>query len=1597
MLCLSFNGSLRPVWTDIAVKMSHRSTATALFLFSSLPLGLSAPQGVLPALQPPLAPIAPLGPPPFPPADVSVVSAVPAVPVVPDVVPAVLAVPTAPAFSVVPDVVPTAPAVSVVPDIVPAVPDTTIDGPVPAVPGIAAVDTAINTLPLAPAPLTFPPEPSALVDPIPPTDSTVLPAVDSIAPPLPSIPAPLGADDANLPLVTSTPDDFGLPPDIDSFQSPPFAPVDGPVAPVLPPLDPIPLIQPPLVDPTFPEDNNTLQVIDLPPPVNETTLPLPNNVSLPDNTTSIDNGNVSEPVVVGTPINLPPPIPHLFLPPNLTLAPPVPLPSPISVEFPEETSTVPVSSLAAITEPLLAVIDALLAALTGGPAPTSPDFPLIQSPINTSSVPEPLPVETPLPVDTIPVPAPLPVDTIPVPAPLPVDTALPVDTIPVPAPFPVNTTLPLDTIPVPAPLPVDTALPVDTIPVPAPLPVDTIPVPAPLPVDTALPLNTIVPVEVPTVPVPAPVDTLPVTPLPLASDTIPGVPEPAVDVLPPVAVGPIAPTVLDATPVQKRQISSLDLDSILAIIQPVLDSINKLMASLSSASAATPAVPTDVPTPDVGLPISPADVISDVAPQLPTIDTLTGDLGDVLNDVPSVAVPVIPAVPTDVVPDLTSDFDDLPDVPLDPFGLPIPSVPAVSSDVIPNVADAIEQAIPTSLFDPTVPAIAPPIADVPLLGDVTAALPTELSVPLASDVPLAADAVSVVVDAFATDIPEVSLPIAFPDLGLPTDAAPTLPTDAIFSLPTDIIAALPTDVVAALPTDVAALPTDVAAALPTDVAAALPTDFATIASDVLASLPTPVVGLLPTEFPGDVVDAIPTDVVDSTFGVATDVPEILNSTVPIIEGAAAGQGPDVALPIPTTPDVSGILPEVLPADVPLPSVPVPDVTLPDVAVPDVALPAVPAPELPLAGSELPIPPVAPGLPPLPVDPLAVGIPPIAPLPVEIPAAGIPPVPVVPSPADVVPTVPVVAPSVPAVVPPAVPAVPALAPAVPALPLAAPIPAVLPPTAAIPAVPAVAPGLGAAPILPGTPGPAFPLGPAKKRQDALAPVDASDPAKVLAELKSLVKTLNDLVSSLPIPSTAPLQARAPTTLDPQTVFEMLQPLLQVLTTIGNSVPVAQGSVDSLQEPVTSILTGLQRRGVSVATALTPVSLPLTSSEAVSVLKPLVELIADLITSFTTTDDPVGLLNLVLPLLENVNSLVKTLSSPAPMGLPLGLARRHIAAQIPVDPALVGDVVRPLYDVIDRLVGELPPLDADAALKIIAPVLKSANAMLAELPAGAVDDISESFPLARRTLQEFAAQGSSVDESFLGFKGESKREKLIGLIRKSVTALTPADSASASADADSASMETTLLNDFEKLDASDKATLLKFWTLETARMNLEQRSMRYARRSAQSAPWALPSKGTNPGPPGEISAILGKAGTLDPFGQLQYDHYNLPYADALPPGYQLPQSTRRPEDQLIDSEVKAALGPAGTLDPLGMLNTNTDLPYADEIDPSLPSTPTVRPRPKFGADFDGLDQTLSAVEKAKSSKISAAYFDPATGELVKTYGSAPNPLADALRGE
>jgi hypothetical protein len=1583
MLCLSFNGSLRPVWTDIAVKMSHRSTATALFLFSSLPLGLSAPQGVLPALQPPLAPIAPLGPPPFPPADVSVVSAVPAVPVVPDVVPAVLAVPTAPAFSVVPDVVPTAPAVSVVPDIVPAVPDTTIDGPVPAVPGIAAVDTAISTLPLAPAPLTFPPEPSALVDPIPPTESTVLPAVDSIAPPLPSIPAPLGADDANLPLVTSTPDDFGLPPNIDSFQSPPFAPVDGPVAPVLPPLDPIPLIQPPLVDPTFPEGNNTLQVIDLPPPVNETTLPLPSNVSLPDNTTSIDNGNVSEPVVVGTPINLPPPIPHLFLPPNLTLAPPVPLPSPISVEFPEETSTVPVSSLAAITEPLLAVIDALLAALTGGPAPTSPDFPLIQSPINTSSVPEPLPVETPLPVDTIPVPAPLPVNTIPVPAPLPVDTALPVDTIPVPAPFPVNTTLPLDTIPVPAPLPVD------TIPVPAPLPVDTIPVPAPLPVDTALPLNTIVPVEAPTVPVPAPVDTLPVAPLPLASDTIPGVPEPAVDVLPPVAVGPIAPTVLDATPVQKRQISSLDLDSILAIIQPVLDSINKLMASLSSASAATPAVSTDVPTPDVGLPVSPADVISDVAPQLPTIDTLTGDLGDVLNDVPSVAVPVIPAVPTDVVPDLTSDFDDLPDVPLDPFGLPIPSVPVVPSDAIPTVADAIEQAIPTNLFDPTVPAIAPPIADVPLLGDVTAALPTDLSVPLASDVPLAADAVSVVVDAFATDIPEVSLPIAFPDLGLPTDAAPTLPTDAIFSLPTDIVAALSTDVTAALPTDIAAaLSTDIAA-LPTDIAA-LPTDFAAIASDVLASLPTPVVSLLPT------------DVVDSAFGVATDVPEILNSTVPIIEGAAAGQSPDVALPIPTTPDVSGILPEVLPADVPLPSVPVPDVPLPDVAVPDVALPAVPAPELPLAGPELPIPPVAPGLPPLPVDPLAVGIPPVPvvpdlPLPGVVAPGPLPPVPVVPSPADVVPTVPVVAPSVPAVVPPAVPAVPALAPAVPALPLAAPIPAVLPPTAAIPAVPAVAPGLGAAPILPGTPSPAFPLGPAKKRQDALAPVDASDPAKVLAELKSLVKTLNDLVLSLPIPSTAPLQARAPTTLDPQTVFEMLQPLLQVLTTIGNSVPVAQGSVDSLQEPVASILTGLQRRGVSVAPALTPVSLPLTSSEAVSVLKPLVELIADLITSFTTTDDPVGLLNLVLPLLENVNSLVKTLSSPAPMGLPLGLARRHIAAQIPVDPALVGDVVRPLYDVIDRLVGELPPLDADAALKIIAPVLKSANAMLAELPAGAVDDISESFPLARRTLQEFAAQGSSVDESFLGFKGESKREKLIGLIRKSVTALTPAESASASADADSASMETTLLNDFEKLDASDKATLLKFWTLETARMNLEQRSMRYARRSAQSAPWALPSKGTNPGPPGEISAILGKAGTLDPFGQLQYDHYNLPYADALPPGYQPPQPTRRPEDQLIDSTVKAALGPAGTLDPLGMLNTNTDLPYADAIDPSLPSTPAVRPRPKFGADFDGLDQTLSAVEKAKSSKISAAYFDPATGKLVKTHSSASNPLADAFRGE
>jgi len=272
------------------------------------------------------------------------------------------------------------------------------------------------------------------------------------------------------------------------------------------------------------------------------------------------------------------------------------------------------------------------------------------------------------------------------------------------------------------------------------------------------------------------------------------------------------------------------------------------------------------------------------------------------------------------------------------------------------------------------------------------------------------------------------------------------------------------------------------------------------------------------------------------------------------------------------------------------------------------------------------------------------------------------------------------------------------------------------------------------------------------------------------------------------------------------------------------------------------------------------------------------------------------------------------------------------------------------------------------------------------------------MARRTLQEFAAQGSSIDESFLGFKGESKREKLIGLIRKSVPALTPAEPASASADADSASMETTLLNDFEKLDASDKATLLKFWTLETARMNLAQRSMRYARRSAQSAPWALPSQATNPGLTSDIKAYLGKAGTLDPFGQLKYDDYDLPYADALPPEYRVPLSTWRPQDARIDSQLKAALGPAGTLDPNRMLGPDVDLPYPDEIDPSLLGSPAVRPRPTFDSDLDGLHKTLAAVaQQDKGSKLSSAYFDPATGKFVKTYGPPGNPLADAFRGD
>ncbi|KAF3051950.1 hypothetical protein E8E11_007773 [Didymella keratinophila] len=1038
-----------------------------------------------------------------------------------------------------------------------------------------------------------------------------------------------------------------------------------------------------------------------------------------------------------------------------------------------------------------------------------------------------------------------------------------------------------------------------------------------------------------------------------ATDVIEPLIDPLVDPIP-------TNSIAEDMPFAKRQeVTEVDTNSILAMLTPVLEAINALIAQIpvvgsavsdavSTVESAAPELPIDVPALPIDVPPLP---ISDVAlPNLPLPSVAAPDVlptHDLPVDVPAPALPKLPLTTPPALPDFTSGLPD------EVLNVPVPD------DV---------QGIDWAAFE------SPPFSDLPA--------------PSLDDVA----------------IPDDVLNVPVPDLdenGLPIDT----PADAISDVATAIA-----DVVTAISDAVTA------------VSAALPTSFDAVVADATAAIPVALPTSLDAfgDFPDDLPDWPFSDVPETfTPDVTGELPDledipipddVLNVPVPDLDDAG------VPLDLPVDPaDGIAASPSALPTDLNWWDIPVPDdwvdaddvasILPAPVAPTDVVADALPVPEVGdiSFNSAVPDPsqsgrPVGLAAPSLPTEAFGAGFPiqafPDIPLVLptvsdvasQLPAGGL----INEGPAaltDAFTDVPTDAISgLPtsdlADVLPAAPAITGLPEALPALPVPTNILAAAPPVA-IPTLRAIAPPVAApalaapavvVPALPATPAVKLPFqvpgarGPLGKRQLSnfiAQPKPASKPsvaatvdavsllnavltklsealslvlgAKSVPKANSALPTVNPLASSLPLP---PLPVAAPALTGAAGGLVSTLPALNVAglvpslatnvlpTTALDLSGLVAGAVPSLPTPdlpeVLPALPGLSDVAAPDVSSIlpAPATLPDVGGLVSDVPSLAVPEIPSVLPAPASLPDLSSLTGGVLPAVA-APDVAAILPAPADLS-GLGAVASAATSAVAGFPAV--DTVASA--VTDPLAGGAPAIPDVAGVT---------SAITGAAPAGLLPSLGS------KLKKRHASEASQL----LSELAESKKSELAALIYHSSDAVKH-NNVDAMAD--------VLKSDLDNLSDDTKSALLEGFGATT----IGKRSMRYAKRQDFAGVPGVLSIGPNLDDADDAQKVDLSGFHLDPNNQLSgLAAPGKLVDDNKPPSLEQPDG---PVTSLADPELLDILA-SGGLDPNGMLSSPAGgAPVDDGVveDPYQGIRQTLAPSFAGGAKLEGLDATLQAAE-------------------------------------
>jgi hypothetical protein len=1058
-------------------------------------------------------------------------------------------------------------------------------------------------------------------------------------------------------------------------------------------------------------------------------------------------------------------------------------------------------------------------------------------------------------------------------------------------------------------------------------------------------------------------------------------------------------SVTEDLPFTKRQeAADVDTNSILAMLTPILEAINALIAQI----------------PVVGSAVSGAvSTVESAAPELP-LD--------------------VPALPTDAPP------LPIPDITLP--NLPLPAVTA--PDVLPT------DGLPVDVPAPALPES--PLTAPPALPDSTSGIPNEvLNVPVPDDVqgidwaafesPPFSDLPAPSLDDVAIPDDVLNVPVPdFDDNGVPIDT----PIDAISDIATAIagvVTAVPdivTAISAALPTSLDAAASDATAAVP----AALPTsldafgDFPddlpswpfsaipeTLTPDVTGELPdlqdftipnnvlnVPVPDLDDPAIPADIATALPAA---PSLGDAADLPipdDILNIPVPDLDE----NGVPIDLPVAPTGSLAAP-PAALPTDLNWWDIPVPDdwvdaddvaSILPAPAAPtDVVSDVLPVPEVrensfnsavldPFQSAllvNLPVPALpteafGAGFPIQTVSDLASQLPAGDLLPNEGPAAltgaftdvptdaisglptsdladVLPAAPAITGLPEALPALPVPTDTLVAAAPVAVPTLPAAAPlvAAPALPAVAPAlaaPALAAPAVAVPALPA-APAVKLPFQVPGARGI---LGKRQLSKFTAQPKPASKPsiASTAEAVDLLNKVLTKLSEALSLVLGAKTVPKANSTLPSVNPLTTSLPLPQLPVAAPNVAGLVGGIVSTLPAPdVAGIVPSL---AVPVVAGILPTTVPDLSSlidgavpsiptpDLPSVLPALPgssDVVAPTVPSIlpvpATLPDVGGLASDLIPSLA-VPELPSILPAPASLpdlnSLAAGVAP-DVAAILPAPADLsgLGGVVSTANDAVPG-----PPAVENVASAIAGPlaggaptvpdVANVASTITGAAPAGLLSSLGGKLKK-RRTSEAL---------QLLSKLNESKQSELAELVYHSSEAVKNND-----VDA----MADVLKSDLDNLSDDTKSALLKGFGATT----IGRRSMRYVKRQVSAGVPGVQSIGPNLD---DAQKVDLSGFNLDPNNQLNGLAAPGKFVDsAAPPKFEEPDA---PVASLTDPELLKILA-SGGLDPNGMLSSPAG---GASVDDGVGEDPYAGVRPKLEPSFagstplEGLGATLQAAK-------------------------------------